>query len=90
MRAVWEGIRRERAQPTDQAPALMPPVLWEMCCPLFPTICPGSGTGRCCWWGFVGGVRRELAASTTRRTAPSSLADRRVSRRVSRRVTLGL
>jgi hypothetical protein len=27
---VWEGIRRERAQPVDQAPPLMPPVLWDV------------------------------------------------------------
>jgi site-specific recombinase XerD len=28
--AVWEGIRRERTQPTDQAAPLMPPVLWDV------------------------------------------------------------
>lgn len=43
--AVWEGIRRERAQPVDQAPALMPPVLWEVLDAL-PTHVPPPGARR--------------------------------------------
>ena len=62
VQAVWEGIRRERAQPTDQAPALMPPVLWDVLAAL-PDDASGIRDRALLLVGFVGAFRRsELAA----------------------------
>ncbi len=60
--AVWEGIRREEAQPVDQAPALMPPVLWEVLEGL-PADVAGKRDRALLLVGFVAALRRsELAA----------------------------
>jgi integrase len=60
--AVWEGIRRERAQPVDQAPPLMPPVLWDVLAAL-PDDLSGVRDRALLLVGFVGAFRRsELAA----------------------------
>jgi integrase len=59
--AVWEGIRRERAQPVDQAPPLMPPVLWDVLAAL-PDDLSGVRDRALLLVGFVGAFRRsELA-----------------------------
>ena len=59
---VWEGIRRERAQPVDQAPPLMPPLLWEVLAEL-PADLSGVRDRALLLVGFVGALRRsELAA----------------------------
>jgi site-specific recombinase XerD len=59
---VWEGIRREQAQPVDQAPPLMPPVLWEVLDAL-PEDRSGVRDRALLLVGFVGAFRRsELAA----------------------------
>ena len=60
--AVWEGIRRERAQPVDQAPPLMPPVLWDVLDAL-PADMSGKRDRALLLVGFVAALRRsELAA----------------------------
>jgi site-specific recombinase XerD len=60
--AVWEGIRREKAQPVDQAPALMPPVLWDVLDAL-PDDVSGVRDRALLLVGFVAALRRsELAA----------------------------
>lgn len=60
--AVWEGIRREKAQPVDQAPPLMPPVLWEVLDAL-PHDKAGVRDRALLLVGFVAALRRsELAA----------------------------
>ncbi len=60
--AVWEGIRRERAQPVDQAPALMPPVLWEVL-EAMPDDMSGVRDRALVLVGFVAALRRsELSA----------------------------
>lgn len=60
--AVWEGIRREQSQPVDQAPPLMPPVLWEVIEAL-PTDVSGVRDKALLLVGFVAALRRsELAA----------------------------
>jgi len=68
--AVWEGIRRERAQPTDQAPPLMPPVLWDVLSAL-PNDVSGVRDRALLLVGFVGAFRRsELAAMERAHVAP--------------------
>ena len=68
--AVWEGIRRERAQPVDQAPALMPPVLWDVLAAL-PEDLSGVRDRALLLVGFVGAFRRsELAALERPHVAP--------------------
>jgi len=70
VQAVWEGIRRERAQPTDQAPALMPPVLWDVLSAL-PNDVSGVRDRAVLLVGFVGAFRRsELAAMEVDHMAP--------------------
>lgn len=67
---VWEGIRRERAQPVDQAPALMPPVLWDVLAAL-PEDLSGVRDRALLLVGFVGAFRRsELAALERPHVAP--------------------
>ncbi len=59
---VWEGIRREQAQSVDQAPPLMPPVLWDVLSAL-PEDRSGVRDRALLLVGFVGAFRRsELAA----------------------------
>ncbi len=68
--AVWEGIRRERAQPVDQAPPLMPPVLWDVLAAL-PDDLSGMRDRALLLVGFVGAFRRsELAALERPHVAP--------------------
>ncbi len=68
--AVWEGIRRERAQPVDQAPALMPPVLWDVLAAL-PNDLSGVRDRALLLVGFVGAFRRsELAGLERPHVAP--------------------
>ena len=62
---VWEGIRRERAQPVDQAPALMPPVLWDVLAAL-PDDLSGVRDRALLLVGFVGAFRRSELASLER------------------------
>ncbi len=60
--AAWEGIRREHPSSLDQAPALMPPVLWEVLDAL-PANLAGRRDRALILVGFVGALRRsELAA----------------------------
>lgn len=60
--AVWEGIRRDRSQPVDQAPPLMPPLLWDVLDAL-PEDLSGARDRALILVGFVGALRRsELAA----------------------------
>ena len=63
--AVWEGIRRERSQPVDQAPALMPPVLWDVLGAL-PDDLSGGRDRALLLVGFVGAFRRSELASLQR------------------------
>jgi integrase len=63
--AVWEGIRRERAQPVDQAPPLMPPVLWDVLAAL-PDDLSGVRDRALLLVGFVGAFRRSELASLER------------------------
>ncbi len=65
MHAVWEGIRRERAQPVDQAPPLMPPVLWDVLAAL-PDDLSGIRDRALLLVGFVGAFRRSELASLQR------------------------
>ena len=68
--AVWEGIRRERAQPADQAPPLMPPVLWDVLAAL-PNDVSGTRDRALLLVGFVGAFRRsELAFIQRPHVAP--------------------
>ena len=60
--AAWEGIRREHPSALDQAPALMPPLLWEVLDAL-PANLVGRRDRALILVGFVGALRRsELAA----------------------------
>jgi integrase len=60
---VWEGIRREHRSPVDQAPPLMPPVLWDVLDGL-PTGAAGERDAALLLVGFIGALRRsELAAA---------------------------
>lgn len=62
VQVVWEGIRRERAQPVEQAPPLMPPLLWEVLENL-PKDLSGIRDRALLLVGFVGALRRsELVA----------------------------
>jgi site-specific recombinase XerD len=63
--AVWEGIRRERAQPVDQVPPLMPPVLWDVLAEL-PDDLSGKRDRALLLVGFVGAFRRSELASMQR------------------------
>ncbi len=63
--AVWEGIRRERAQPVDQAPPLMPPVLWDVLAAL-PDDLSGTRDRALLLVGFVGAFRRSELAGLER------------------------
>ncbi len=63
--AVWEGIRRERAQPVDQVPPLMPPVLWDVLAHL-PDDVSGVRDRALLLVGFVGAFRRSELASMQR------------------------
>jgi site-specific recombinase XerD len=68
--AVWEGIRRERSQPVDQAPPLMPPVLWDVLAAL-PEDLSGVRDRALLLVGFVGAFRRsELSAIERAHVAP--------------------
>ena len=59
---VWEGIRREHRSPADQAPPLMPPLLWDVIDGLSATNA-GHRDAALLLVGFVGALRRsELAA----------------------------
>jgi site-specific recombinase XerD len=60
--SVWEGVRREKAQPVDQAAALMPPVLWKVLDEL-PDDVSGVRDRALLLVGFVAALRRsELVA----------------------------
>ncbi len=62
VQGVWEGIRREHAQDVDQAPPLMPPVLWDVL-GVLPADLSGIRDRALILVGFVGALRRsELAA----------------------------
>jgi site-specific recombinase XerD len=62
VQGVWAGIRREHSVPVDQAPALMPPVLWDVLAAL-PADLSGIRDRALLLVGFVGALRRsELAA----------------------------
>lgn len=63
-------MRWERAQPTDQAPALMSPVLWDVLAAL-PADASGIWDRALLLVGFVGAFRRsELAAIEVRHIEP--------------------
>ncbi len=70
--AVWEGIRRERAQPVDQVPPLMPPVLWWDVLAELPDDLSGKRDWALLLVGFVGAFRRSELASMQRPPRGSS------------------